>query len=103
MVLILRDGAEEAPPQDEVYRCEALTNASSLRKQGPITTGGCDLRKSLYSVLQRKILGVWVPAFAGTTLSGLMRKLKTDSHPVPEHRQALGPVLPSESGGLSRR
>src|SRR5258705_10245856 len=46
---------------------------------------------------------IWVPAFAGTTLSGLMRKLKTDSHQVPERPPALGPARPSESGGLFRR
>src|SRR5882757_11378485 len=40
---------------------------SSLRKQGPITTGCCCCSRSSNSIFQNDRRGVWVPAFAGTT------------------------------------
>src|ERR1700738_950893 len=41
---------------------------SPLRKQGPSTTGSRVARKSSNSVSQNAGRGVWVPAFAGTTM-----------------------------------
>src|SRR4051812_36336438 len=40
---------------------------SSLRTQGPITTGGCFAKGVCHSALTRDH-AVWVPAFAGTTI-----------------------------------
>jgi hypothetical protein len=46
----------------------AMTTASSLRTQGPITTGGSDRASCRSFFLSNNIRhGVWVPAFAGTT------------------------------------
>src|SRR5947199_1420500 len=45
----------------------AAATPSSLRTQGPITTGRCCCEKSSTSILQNNRRGVWVPAFAGTT------------------------------------
>ncbi len=47
---------------------------SSPRKRGPIATGAfCYPGRS--SIFHLKLLGVWVPAFAGTTLSYATRLL----------------------------
>jgi hypothetical protein len=46
-----------------------ILSTSSLRTQGPITTGRGVVRKSLNSVSHNRRHGVWVPAFAGTTAS----------------------------------
>ena len=50
--------------------------ASSLRTQGPIITGRGVTRKSSNSGDQTKGRGVWVPAFAGTTM--MLEKLSPD-------------------------
>jgi len=46
---------------------------SSLRTQGPIATGLPIARKPSNSASQKTRHGVWVPAFAGTTLRGERR------------------------------
>ena len=43
---------------------------SSPRTRGPITTGVCGLGWSSHTALKLRGLGVWVPAFAGTTRKG---------------------------------
>src|SRR5918997_6484083 len=44
-----------------------VATPSSLRTQGPITTGRCCCARSSTSIFQNGRRGVWVPAFAGTT------------------------------------
>src|SRR5437016_5013312 len=46
-----------------------LSTSSPRRKPGPITTNGCGRGCWSYSLLQYYSLGLWVPAFAGTTRS----------------------------------
>jgi hypothetical protein len=48
--------------------------SSSLRKQGPITTGVSDLTKSSTDEFHNNRHGVWVPAFAGTTSKRFARR-----------------------------
>ncbi len=45
----------------------AAQQVSSLRTQGPITTGRCELSKVSATACNYWGRGVWVPAFAGTT------------------------------------
>jgi hypothetical protein len=65
-------GVLDAPPSRGMTTISVersrTTLASSLRKQRPITTGHGVMRKASNSVFQNKRHGVWVPAFAGTTL-----------------------------------
>src|SRR5689334_15230980 len=45
----------------------AAAMPSSLRTQGPITTGYCYYARLSTGIFQNDRRGVWVPAFAGTT------------------------------------
>src|SRR5947207_8008650 len=51
-----------------------VATPSSLRTQGPITTGCRCCARSSTSILQNDRRGVWVPAFAGTTETILSRR-----------------------------
>src|SRR6202011_3491299 len=53
---------------------------SSLRKQGPITTG-LGYAKAVSPQYPKRGRGVWVPAFAGTTRS------------VPQHLASIRPIF----------
>src|ERR1700722_10038112 len=60
----------------EVAKVRRLST-SSRRTPGPITTGRRDGAKASNSVSQHKRHGVWVPAFAGTTLRLPNQKRRT--------------------------
>jgi len=53
--------------RERTERVALTPRESSLRTQGPITTGAVVVRGA-GSIVRLTILGVWVPAFAGTTL-----------------------------------
>src|SRR5437764_3485252 len=55
---------------------QMLPISSSLRKQGPIATGGYNCKGSCHNrCLKSRRHGVWVPAFAGTT-SGVINRTR---------------------------
>src|ERR1700730_11001575 len=66
-----------------------MPTSSSLRKQGPITTGsGCS--KGNYPIAQSMGRGVWVPAFAGTTKSFTPLRRVDPPKPVPHRGGGTG-------------
>src|SRR5215216_3500481 len=68
-------------------KVESESSSSSLRTQGPITTGrNCLVRSSLSVFSNNKSRGVWVPAFAGTTM-----KLPQPQLLIPLRRHLVAP------------
>ena len=57
--------------------------SSSLRKQGPITTGGGSGRKPSTSSSKQRSHGVWVPACAGTTTAPMEAPVRNGAPRMP--------------------
>src|SRR2546423_14414328 len=68
------DQRREKAKARQLFEIESEILPSSLRTQGPIATEAIGLRGRCYLAFSNnKGCGVWVPAFAGTTVERLLR------------------------------